>query len=114
MFHSTMRINEVAASALRSTSGASAKSIDVSTAKAVEAWVNVTAVGPGNFDFRLETSLDGGVTWYAAATIAGSSSTGAKAMAIRRGTAALGILARIAWTANSGDQTFSAQIAIQE
>lgn len=110
--YTSLAVTEVKASGNETGDGASA-SLKADSVREVELWVDVTAVGPGNFDFRLEASLDD-TNWVTVKTIAAVAAVSLQAVAAIRGTDVLGTFVRGAWTQNSGNMTFSINIGKKE
>ncbi len=106
-------VEKVQVSTAETADGTSAKAPISSTAESLELWVNVTAVDPGDFDFILETSIDG-TNFSTQATIAAISVTGVQTVAISRTDDALGTTARVRWVQNSGGATFTIDLVRRE
>ena len=105
--------DEIQASSSQSASGRSTKAVNLGASKSAEIWILVTAGTTPNFDFDLDTSIDGvndgsSTEWASQGTISVTSASGAAfIIAISRTDDALGNRLRVRWTRNAGSLTFS-------
>lgn len=111
---SLLTAEEIHASATEGATGNSDKTMDSTAAESAEAHVLITARAGGDFDFNLQSSVDGGTTWVTIKTVAGVAAIGPQVLVAGRGDEALGTLLRVAWTRNAGTMTFSIILGIKE
>ena len=99
---------QVQASTTETGAGTSEKEFSSKTAKTIEAWIEVGAVsGNGDFDFNLQTSIDG-INFTTVASLSNVNATGTFAIVINRADSPTGVISRVTWTKNSGTNlTFS-------
>ncbi len=109
----TVTVDVVEESSLKSVSGTATKDVNTQSSKSLELWVDVTAEASGDFDFILETSIDG-TTFVVQQTIANVTAVGAQAISIARTDDPLGTVARARWIRNAGTATFSIRLVRRE
>ena len=100
-------------STTEATSGTAAEDRDSSTAESLELWVDVTAETSMDFDFIIETSIDG-TNFVVQQTISNVTAVGAQAIAISRVDDPLGKTVRARWVRTGGSATFSISLVRRE
>lgn len=89
------------------------------TAKAIEFWINVTALGTsGDYDFNFDTAafdLGGGAStvWKTQNTL-NVTATGLYCVTLNRIDHSLGLISRLSWTKNTTSITFDVKTVVLE